>query len=62
MLKNQTVKWASLCVTLVVVAICVMVLLGGLTTYKSTNECGKTHCDTIQHCCDSIKCDQRVGK
>ena len=53
MLKNQTSKWASLSVTLVVVAICVMVLLGGLTACKSTNECRQTKHDTT-HCCDTI--------
>lgn len=61
MLKNQTSKWALLSVTLVVATVCVMVLLGGLTACKSTNECSQTHCDTIQHC-DSIKCAQPVGK
>jgi len=61
MLKNQTVKWASLSVTLVVVAICVMVLLGGLTACKSTNKCGKTKHEAT-HCCDTIKCVQPVGK
>ena len=61
MLKNQTSKLFLLGVLVPFIIVGVSVALGGLTACKSTNECGQTHCDTIQHC-DSIKCAQPVGK
>jgi len=57
MFKNQTTKLFLLGVLVLVVTVGTIVVLGGLTNGKSTNECNQIQCDTTQ--CDSTKCVQQ---